>query len=520
MKNEKMKNVKKISITKKEEVNNVKEKEISFYQFLLQKSQWLDFAILAACCLLAYIIINYCYPYPFTFEDSGGYVDAADKNIFYVYRPFGYSYFLQILHSFTTNIHSIFIVQVFLFFLASYLFALTVKYFFTPTSKRLWYSSLLFLIFAPTSFIMANWILSDLLFLVQVYLILSLFIFIIKRKSWIAAILYLIVLFIALHVRYSALVFPFILIPFFLMKKGIIRWAIVLASIFVFFVFYSQTKANMKEIVRKEQFSTGFDGWVYANNIFYTLPHIDLEANDFRNPKLKDLHNFIMQNMDTVNQLINYYPEINAGFMWDNKLPLKQYLFKTMQEQQTVYLPTFVKLGSGLYKDYAIYIMTHYPFSFLRYYYFPNFIQTFYPNPGCISVDNFVRPKVIYEYYNMDENDTMQANHAFLSPKQDYHSTIKVLYLALWTIIAGIGITAIVKRKKLIFSRDDKIVFWGLFSFAVIYYASSIFAAPMEIRYVISMHAIQFAFCYVLLNKLIPTFRANAEKDYHETKSS
>jgi len=503
MKNVKVKNVKTINNTKNEEINNVKEKEISFYHFLLQKAQWLDFAILFACCFLAYIIISYCYPYPFSFADSGGYVDAADRNIFYIYRPFGYSYFLQILHSFTANIHSIFIVQVFLFFLASYFLALTVKYFFPPASKWLWYSSLLFLIFAPTSFIMANWILSDLLFAVQVYCILSLFIFIIKRKSWIAAVLYVFVLFTALHVRYSALVFPFILIPFFLMKKGIIRWAVVVASIFVFFIFYSQIKASMKEIVRKEQFSTGFDGWVYANNIFYTLPHIDLKANDFRNPKLKDLHNFIMHNMDTVNQIINDNNEIGASFMWDNKLPLKQYLFKTMQEQQTGYLPTFVKLGSGVYKDYAIYIMTHYPFSFLRYYYFPNLKQTFYPYPGCIAGGNSERPKVIYEYYNLDESDTMQASHDFLSLKYGYHSAMKVLHLILWIAIAGIGIAAIVKRKKLIFSRDDKIVFWGLFGFAVVYYASSIFAAPMEIRYGISMHAIQFAFCYLLLNKLI-----------------
>jgi len=224
------------SITKPE----ARKKELSFFKFILQKEQLLDVAIIFTCCLLAYMGIRYCYPYPFTFVDSGGYVEAASKNIFYVYRPFGYSYFLQILHSITTSIHLIFFVQTFLLFLATCFLALTVKYFYIPTRKWLWYISLLFLIFTPTSFIMANWILSDLLFSVQVYLIVTLFIFIIKRNSWIAAILFVLVLFTALHVRYSATIFPFILIPFFLMKKGKVRWFVTLVSILIFCIFYFQ----------------------------------------------------------------------------------------------------------------------------------------------------------------------------------------------------------------------------------------------------------------------------------------
>lgn len=498
-----MKKMKKVKINNVLKEEDSGKKERSFSNFLFQKTQWIDFAIIFGCCLLAYIVISYCYPYPSAFSDSGGYVDAAIKDVFYIYRPFGYSYFLQLLHSITTDIHSIFIVQLFLLFLSSYFFALTVKYFFAPTKKWLWYISLLFLIAAPTSFIMANWILSDLLFSAQVYSILALFIFIIKRKSWIAVILYAFVLFTALHVRYSAIVFPFILIPFFLMKKGVIRWVVVLLSIFAFQIFYSQIKNSMKEIVGKEQFSTGFDGWFFANNVFYTLPHIDLDIKDLKTARLKNLHNFIMQDMDTINKLTGNNSEIDANFMWNNELPLKQYLFKTMQEQQTSYLPAFVKLGSGVYKEYAVYMMTHYPFSFLRYYCFPNIKQTFYPNPGCIASANLEKPKVVYEYYDVDESNTMQAKHDFLNPEYNYHSTMKILHLITWMAIAGIGIAAIVKRKKLIFSRDEKIIFWGLFSFAVIYYASSIFAAPMEIRYGISMHAIQFAFCYILLNKFL-----------------
>ena len=476
-----------------------KKREYLFFKFIAQKPQLLDLAIVLSCCLLAYIGIRYYYPYPLTMSDSGGYVEAAVKDIFYVYRPFGYSYFLQILHSITTNIHSIFIVQMFLLFLATWFLAITVKYFYKPQKKWLWYIALLFLIFTPTSFIMANWIMSDLLFSVQIYFIVALFIFIIKRKSWIATILYILVLFTALHVRYSAIIFPFILIPFFFMKKGKLRWVITLLSIVVFFVFYSQIRNSMKKAVKMEQFSTGFDGWTYASNVINILPHIDLKEEDLKNPKLKALHSFIMEDIDIIKDVIDSRQTL-VFFMWNNKLPLKQYHAKTRQKNNAQYLPTYVKLGSGIYKDYAVYIMTHYPFSYLRYYYLPNMKQTFYPHDECFTY-KIRRDKIIYEYYNIDEENAMEAKYEIIK-NPTYRSTIKILHLTMWIAIISIGITAIVRRKKVVFSTDDKIVFWGLFSFAAIYYASNIFAAPMEIRYTISMHSIQFIFCYLLLNKL------------------
>ena len=343
---------------------------------------------------------------------------------------------------------------------------------------------------------------SDLLFSAQVYFMIGLFIFIIKRKSWVAVAFYILILFTALHVRYSAMVFPFALIPFFLMKKGKIRWVVVLLSIFVFHTFYSQIKKSMKETTGIEQFSTGFDGWNYINNVLYVLPHIDLKVENLKFPKLKELHTFIMNDMDTIKSVINSDVRVSTIILWDPNLTLKQYLFKTMQEKQASYLPTFVKLGSGLYKDYAFYVMMHYPFSYIRYYCLPNFVQTFYPSPGCLPNADVEKHKEIYEYYEIEEENAMLPKYDVLKSPH-YHFTMKMLHLITWAIIIGIGIAAIVKRKKLVFSFDDKVVFWGMLAFAVIYYASSIFAAAMEIRYTISMHAIQFAFCYILLNKLV-----------------
>jgi hypothetical protein len=63
----------------------------SFICFLKEKDQRLDWIILGVSCLLGYIILSICYPYPATISDSGTYVNTAMTDIFSFYRPFGYS---------------------------------------------------------------------------------------------------------------------------------------------------------------------------------------------------------------------------------------------------------------------------------------------------------------------------------------------------------------------------------------------------------------------------------------------
>jgi hypothetical protein len=173
-----------------------------------------------------------------------------------------------------------------------------------------------------------------------------------------------------------------------------------------------------------------------------------------------------------------------------------------MHEQNTEFKPTLVELGSGVYKDYATHIMTHYPFSYFRYYLLPNCKQVFYPPAVCVAKPSLQKFKPISDYYNIDEEKEMLPRYNVCGhPK--YELWMQILHLIMWTTIVAIGVAALLKRKKITFSAHDKIVFWGLFSFAAVFYASSIFATPMEIRYLISMHSIQFVCCYMLLNKLL-----------------
>jgi hypothetical protein len=483
--------------------NSAFEVDFAFLKFVFEKKQLLDWAILFTACLAAYIGLKICYPYPCSSNDSGGYVKAAIEDVFYVYRPFGYSYFLQALHAICENIHFVFIVQLLLFFLSTAFVAFTIKFFYHPNKKWLWFTFLLLLSANPPFLIMCNWILSDALFACQIYLLLGLFMFIVKKKSWIALLLLEAVLFSSMHVRYSAIIFPFFFIPFFIMIKGYyVKYISIIAFAIVFAIFYSQTENSMYKRVKMKQFSTGFDGWNYLNNALYVVPHIDISGIDMKDRNLKNLHSFIISSKDSISNQIER-GGIGAGFVWDPQGVLKQYLFRTMQSANSQYLSTFVKLGSNQYKKYATYLIAHYPVEFVKYYYFPNMLSAFYPSAlGVIGSQGDTAKHVeILEYYRIDKDTKMAAKIDVFS-RPIFLKVAQIWEIIIWGALLLLGVWAIVQRKRIAFSNQDKIIFWGIFSFAAIYYASTIFASAIEFRYWISMYFVRFAIMYLLLNFL------------------
>lgn len=501
--------------------NKIQKREVeSFLSFISKKAQLLDWLLLGGICLIGYIFVKYYYPYPATMSDSGGYVVNAVQDRFSFYRPFGYSYFLQFMHSISSSINTIFIVQILLYFISTTFFAFTIKYFFIPNKKYIWYILLVFLSFSPLAFFMANSIMSDMYFSSMIYFMLVGFIFIIIKKSWIGFAIFSISLFCSLHIRYSAMIFPFLLIPFLFLIKGNIKWVYIVTPIFLFFIFHAQIKRDMQQTTGFDQFSTGFDGWQLANNAMHIIPFIDLPAEKIENPNIKELHKFVIPFKSKILENTKNGSITSAAFLWDNKLPLKQYLFRSIQESYQSYPKTWIFLGSGLYRDYGSYLMLHYPLQFMRYYFLPNSLNMVYPkNAGILN--KYVPlngQKDIVNWYNLSENKDLNC-------KEDIYNKflanwISISHIFIWIIIATIGIISIINRKRIKFNRQEKIVFWGLFVFGGIYYASTIFASPIELRYWLPMSCIQFSFCYILLNKFIKhkPFKRSLTKENGENR--
>lgn len=473
-----------------------------YIYFILEKPQLLDLLFMGFVCIIGFIIIKLYYPYPATMSDSGGYVIGAKQDVFSFYRPFGYSMFLQFMHSISSSINAVFIIQTLLYFISTAFFALSIKFYFPPNNKYLWYLLLFFLIFSPSAFFMANSIMSDILFASLIYFLLTGFIFIVMQKSWIGLIVYSISLLFSLHVRYSAMIFPFIMIPFFFFLKGKEKWLYVVISIVIFFIFHSQIKKNMNNTIGFNQFSTGFDGWQMANNSLHIIPFINLKPQDISNTEIRNMHNFMLPFKDKILENTKNGKDVTAWFLWGNDMPLKQYLFKYIEITYQPYPKAWVYLGSGLFRDYGKYLMLHYPLEFMRYYYLPNALYMFYPKHTGIMREYVPLngQKDIVDYYSLSEREKLDCRKDIYG---DYLAKwISVSHILIWVIIGVIAIIACININKIKFDKQEKILFWGLFVFGGINYCSTIFASPVELRYWLPMSCIQFSFCYILLNKI------------------
>jgi hypothetical protein len=478
--------------------------EKAFLVFLFHKAQRTDWLVITGISLLAYLVLKICYPYPAVMGDSGAYVESAMEDRFMHLRPFGYSGFLQIVYSVSSSIHMVFVIQLLLYAISTALFAFTIKYFFPPGKKAVWYVLLVFLVFSPSAFFLANSLMSDTLFSVLVYCMLAAFIFIVKKKSWIAATAFCLFFYFSLHVRYSAMIFPFIFIPFFLIFRHKIYWITTLLVVLIMFVFYYQIKSNMKEASGLNQFSTGFDGWQLANNAMHILPYIDLPPQSIKDPQMRDLHEFSMRYTNVIVEATNNGSKVVLGFLWEDTFPLKQYVFAAYNALgKPPYGLLFIQFGSTLFSRYGQYLILHYPLEFMRYYYLPNMVNMFYPmHTGIMKEYTPIgEAREIIEWYHLENKDvscTYDLYGRFLT------KSITLSGILVWIIIAGISVCAIINRKRITFGREEKLVFWGLFVFGAIYYASTIFASPIELRYWLPMKAIQFSYMYILLNKLMP----------------
>jgi hypothetical protein len=475
---------------------------ITFFTFLKAKEQRIDWIILILSCIIGYIVLKICYPYPATISDSGTYVHAAAEDMFTFYRPFGYSYFLQIVHAISPSIHTVFIVQIVLYFFSVAAFSFVLKYVIPPVSSVFWRILLFFFVFSPVSFYMSNALMSDLLFAVMIYFILASFIYFVRTRGWIALCLFLVSLFFALHIRYSAIIFPALFVCFFFMVKGKMRRIGIVATLAVAFIFYNQVKKDMHKTTGFNQFSTGFDGWQLANNAMHVVPYIDLKPEKIKDPEMRILHQYMLTQTDVIKERTKDGTEAIAAFMWINDLPLKQFMFSYIRQTGQGYSSSWIWLGSRNYKEYGSYIISRYPLKFFRYYYLPNSKDVFFPDHHEIIGKYYpINMKNVLEWYKIPENTNMEAKYTIYSDCLD--KPITVSYVITWLIIAVAGILSVGWKKQLIWGENERKIFRIIAATGILYYAATVFASPVSTRFWIPVNAVFFGVIYILYNRII-----------------
>ena len=471
---------------------------LSFAKFIRTPQALKDLKIILGYFIAGYFFLKICYPFPdMTASDSGGYVAAAIGDLFYVYRPFGFYWFLQVLHAVSSSIHAVFICQHILHFTSVVFFIWTVS-FFLPPKRNVWYYTFIGLCcFSPFYFYMSNSLLSDSLFATLTTFWLTTAIWVVMRPAIFSGILHALLLFWLLHTRYIAFFYPFLSFPFFiwlLRKRSLLP---VFFSVFAILVFYNQTCNSMEATVGKRQFSTGFSGWQTANNALHVIPHIDLKTNELPDARLRVLHQFVMHQKEEIARTTAQGP--SASFLWSQNLPLKQYLFHMMEQNQSDYLRTWVKAGDD-FGRYGNYLISHYPFSYLRHYFLPNLWCSFYPPTEGYANYNYreiFKEEIVY--YRLAENTDISARWDFMKIPAPH---VPLINLVGWIFIFILLSAALVHIKKIKFSRHERIIFWFLLTFGITYIGAVTYGSPIAARYFLPLVSVKSFVIYLLLNHL------------------
>lgn len=487
---------------KRKTTNNPTPKQANYWQFLFDKSQLADWLAIIVSCVIGYIFIRICYPTPATYSDTFTYVAAAESDQFSIYRPFGYSAFLQIVHALSHSVVAVIVTQFILYAVALGLFLLAIKRYYPI--RQTWLRVVLEIVItlAPTCLYMLNAVMSDALFCCLILIMLAMLLVVIYDNSWLAAGIYLAAFFGCLFVRYSAMFFPIAFIPILILAgKPLLRWVTIGLTCALFGIFYHNITTNMHDVIHRSQFSTGFDGWQLASNAMHVLPYIeDNQQPDDR--RLRDLHNFVQPHFnDLIIERTDSGRHVTAAFIWQSHFPLKQYLFRYMQTNKISYPVAWARLGGGLFSDYGKWLIFHYPALFWKYYLSLNIKSVFYPTDMEMAGHYLEIPKdqsVMNSWLEMD----LENQEAPRFPVYENHlkKVLPWLELLTWILFIGAFVLIILRRHTLLSTREQKLAFSLLFVFGFVYYGTTAFAAPIVIRYWLPMHAIKLAFMWMFLS--------------------
>ncbi len=467
---------------------NLKKRSGTFKDFLLEKDQLTELITGLVVFIVLMIVFQQYYPYTVLTGDSGDYILRAKERSMGLFRPYGYSFFLYMLHSISDQISVIIYGQSILYFLSTSFLVFTVKFFFAGKKIvfRVFYFLMIFNLLALYSNVL---LMSDSLFYsVSLIYIATLIWFYHTNKIWIFIVNLIILLFL-LNIRYVALIYPILYVLFFVIT-GFNRRNIVLSIIpfILSFVFYKNVSSNMEKKSGINTFS-GFSGWALANNALSVIPYIELEVNDIKDPEVKYIHSFVKQFPDS---LYTHKFIKGTGFMWNNKYAGKRILYNNIKTYNMPYPQAWVKTGEML-SEYGKYLIFKYPWLYFNHFIIPNTINLFknytihYPNTyKAVKLDFF---KVPVQEHTYDDGLVNTIN-----------PIIKIVNVLIWILFLAVTILFIFKNS--ISSREKGIVKF-IYAFLLSYGFMSVISHPINnFRYIIPVYPLVILLAYLIFNRL------------------
>ena len=188
--------------TLKKNITRPPERANSYFRFIFSKGQLLDWGLVTLSVIIGCLLVTRTYPYPGTTSDSFSYVFSAQTAMFTHFRPYGYSFFLRLVHLFSDSIYSVIVSQALIYIVSLGLLLLAVKKYW-PARKE-WTFKVFEAVVAlsPAAIFMLDTILSDTLQCALVFVMVSMLIVMIKDESWVAMVIYLAALFVVILTDY------------------------------------------------------------------------------------------------------------------------------------------------------------------------------------------------------------------------------------------------------------------------------------------------------------------------------
>lgn len=492
-------------------------KKDSYFSFIFRKGQALDWLVIFAAVALGCFCVTRTYPYPRVMSDSYGYIWAAMKDQFTYLRPFGYSSYLQLLHHVSASVFSVIVSQALMYALSLGLLTLAVKKYWLPRNVWIFRAFEALVALSPAAIFMLNTILSDTMQCCLVFVLIAMMLVMIHEKSWTAVIIYALALFASFHTRYTSVFFPIAFIPVLAVKgKAIMRVSSIVLTIAAFMVFHEQRTRNMTKLVLQRQYSTGFEGWQLANNAIHVIPFFD-KSEDPKTPKekrVRELHQFVVRYEMANNKILDKTEngtKATAAFIWDYDSPLKQHMVRVMGEKK--YAVMWVNLGSGVFKEYGKWLITHYPWLFVKYYLWPNSRQVFFTTHNevvCGYEEIPVGKSEIVEWFDLPVNkDLSSRGEAF---GKFFRPLFPWIELFTWLVFLASAAVLFLVGKPKTMSRETRLSLWVLFLFGLIYYGTVTFASPISLRYWMPMHAVKLVFAWIAVTGSLRSLASRARR--------
>jgi len=454
------------------------------------------------------IVLRYCYPYMDLTSDTGGYINA----IHYGFkqgsmRPLGYSYFLN-FSAFGSGFGAqpVFWLQYITYCLSMFFFYSSTSHLFNISNKYISFAYLLVTILFVPGLYATNILMADSLFTSLTIVLITLCLWWIQSGNKYIFIIVILFLAATVSLRYIGFIYPaFIIVAILLTYRKSMQTVVYsLVIILLAYAYVEYVKHQTKKDRDVEVFSS-FGGWQKANNALHVIPYIDLSKSTV------NTNNTEILRIDTIVRITypynkQYYPDswsVSYHMMWLDSVPLtlaqNYYIYK---EPQVDFFTIWNRCGV-LYSEYADLLMRdHFP-EYFRYYLVNNAIRAFHPPEEILTQfpDTTYTP-ITNEWFGWAINADIQPRHDLMRPFLRNLSGYYSCYWILFLVANGYFIMQF-RRKNISSSSTRFRLFILLFFFTWLYALASIYAAPVNLRFLLPVRVVIVGLVFAFIQHFV-----------------